>query len=385
MASHISHPHGGKLVNQVLTGAAREEAQKQAYGLPGLDITAEEAREVVNLTTGVYSPLDGFMSQRDLVSVLHQNRLANGLPWTIPILLQATREQGDRFSGCQRIALLYDGVPMAILQLKETHCLDPAEIAVKVFGTDNPQHPGVARTLGMTGIFLAGAVDLLRKPGSPFAAHDLTPRETRVLFEAKGWRTVVGFQTRNVPHLGHEYVQKTALTFVDGIFINPVIGPKKRGDFKDEVIIRAYEALLRDYYLKDRSVMAILQAEMRYAGPREAIFHAIIRKNYGCTHFIVGRDHAGVGQFYFPYEAQEIFAGFPDLGIIPLFFTAFFFCKRCGSVANDKICPHPPADHVAFSGTLVRDAVKGNGDVPGQLLRPEVIAALKSEENPFVE
>ncbi len=385
MAITLSHPHGGRLVNRVLTGAACEEARKQADVLPVLRLEGDGVREVENLATGVYSPLEGFLTQRDLVSVLHHNRLASGVPWTIPILLQATQEQADQLTECSKIALWHEGEPLAILHLEEIYSFKPAEIAVKVFGTDDPKHPGVSRTLGLTGIFLAGAVDLFRELGTPFASHSLTPRETRVLFEAKGWRTVVGFQTRNVPHLGHEYVQKTALTFVDGIFINPVIGPKKRGDFKDEVIIRAYESLLRDYYLKDRSVMAILQTEMRYAGPREAIFHAIIRKNYGCTHFIVGRDHAGVGQFYSPYAAQEIFAGFPDLGITPLFFTAFFYCKRCGSVANDKICPHPPADHVAFSGTLVRDALKGDGALPGQLLRPEVIAALRSYENPFVD
>jgi sulfate adenylyltransferase len=385
MTSHLSHPHGGKLVNRVLTDKACEEAWQEAFAMPALWIADEGVREVENLATGVYSPLEGFMTQRDLVPVLHHNRLASGVPWTIPILLQATPEQADRLAKYSKVALWHEGEPLAILHLEEIYGFKPGEIAAKVFGTGDPQHPGVTRTLGMTGIFLAGAVDLLREVGTPFASRSLTPRETRVLFEAKGWRTVVGFQTRNVPHLGHEYVQKTALTFVDGIFINPVIGPKKQGDFKDEVIIRAYEALLRNYYLKDRTVMAILQTEMRYAGPREAIFHAIIRKNYGCTHFIVGRDHAGVGQFYSPYAAQEIFAAFPDLGITPLFFTAFFYCKRCGAVANDKICPHPPADHVAFSGTLVRDALKGTGALPAQLLRPEVIAALKSYENPFVD
>ncbi len=384
MPFQLPHPHGGKLVNRVLKGAPREEARREACALPGLAVTAEEAREIENIAKGVLSPLEGFVSQRDLVAVLHQNRLANGVPWTIPILLQATRGDAKAFDGCQKIALRYEGEPLAILHLEEVYPFDPAEIAVQVFGTGDPQHPGVARTLGMTGFFLAGAVDLLREPASPFAAYTLAPRETRVLFEAKGWRTVVGFQTRNVPHVGHEYVQKTALTFVDGIFLNPVIGPKKRGDFKDEVIIGAYEALLRNYYLKDRAVMAILQTEMRYAGPREAIFHAIVRKNYGCTHFIVGRDHAGVGKFYSPYAAQEIFAEFPDLGITPLFFTAFFFCRRCGSVANEKTCPHPPADHLDFSGTLVREALKGTGTAPAELMRPEVVAAISRYKDPLV-
>jgi sulfate adenylyltransferase len=385
MPFHLPHPHGGKLVNRVLNGSPQEEARREARTLPGLAVTAEEAREIENIARGVLSPMEGFMSRRDLVAVLHRNRLANDLPWTIPILLQTPRGDAEAFAGCQKIALRYEGEPLAILHLEEVYPFDPAEIAVRVFGTEDPQHPGVARTLHMTGLFLAGAVDLLGELPSPFPAYTLAPRETRVLFEAKGWRTVVGFQTRNVPHMGHEYVQKTALTFVDGIFLNPVIGPKKRGDFKDEVIIRAYETLLRNYYLKDRAVMAILQTEMRYAGPREAIFHAIVRKNYGCTHFIVGRDHAGVGKFYPPYAAQEIFAEFPDLGITPLFFTAFFFCKRCGSVVNEKTCPHPPAEHVAFSGTLVREALKGTGKAPAELMRPEVVAAVSSYKDPLVE
>jgi sulfate adenylyltransferase len=196
---------------------------------------------------------------------------------------------------------------------------------------------------------------------------------------------MVGFQTRNIPHLGHEYVQKTALTFVDGLFINPVIGKKKSGDFKDEVILEAYEALIRNYYLKDRAVMAILRTEMRYAGPREAIFHAIVRKNFGCTHFVVGRDHAGVGKFYSPYAAQEIFTEFPDLGIIPLFFTSFFYCDRCGSVVNEKICPHDRSHRTDFSGSGLREKLSKGEPLPKEFVRPEVADVLLKWKDPFVE
>jgi sulfate adenylyltransferase len=205
-----------------------------------------------------------------------------------------------------------------------------------------------------------------------------------VLFNTKGWHTVVGFQTRNVPHLGHEYVQKTALTFVDGLFINPVIGRKKAGDFKDAVILAAYEELVQHYYVRERTVMATLHTEMRYAGPREAIFHAIVRKNFGCTHFIVGRDHAGVGDYYAPYAAQEIFDDFPDLGIIPLFFTAFFYCRRCGSVAHEKICPHGVEARLDFSGTLLRQLLTDR-HAPDGLIRPEVAEIILGIDNPFVE
>ena len=255
----------------------------------------------------------------------------------------------------------------------------------KVFGTTDPAHPGVAKVMGMKDVLLAGKVDLVTMAPTPFDRWKLTPKETRVLFKDKGWRTVVGFQTRNTPHIGHEYVQKAALTFTDGIFINPVIGKKKKGDFKDEVILASYEELIRHYYLKERAVMAILQMEMRYAGPREAIHHAIIRKNFGCTHIIIGRDHAGVGKYYHPFAAQDIFEEFPDLGIVPLFFRSFYFCKKCSSVVNEKICPHPASEQIQFSGTKIRDLLV-QGIVPQiELMRPEVAKVIMGFKEPFNE
>lgn len=242
----------------------------------------------------------------------------------------------------------------------------------------------VERIRSLKEMLIGGRISVFGELNGPWSGHRLQPMETRVLFEAKGWRTVVGFQTRNVPHLGHEYVQKTALSFVDGIFINPVIGRKKAGDFTDEVILRAYEALITHYYPKERAVLAILETEMRYAGPREAIFHAIVRKNFGCTHFIVGRDHAGVADFYPPYAAQEIFDGFPDLGIVPLFFTAFFHCGRCGGAANEKTCPHD-GERQDFSGTQLRNSILQSNGKAGQTLRPEVAQVIQSSKNRFVE
>jgi sulfate adenylyltransferase len=243
----------------------------------------------------------------------------------------------------------------------------------------------VAKVMGMKDVLLGGKLDLVKETATPFARYKLSPRETRVLFKEKGWRTIVGFQTRNTPHIGHEYVQKAALTFTDGIFINPVIGKKKKGDYKDEVILASYEELIKHYYLKERAVMAILMMEMRYAGPREAIFHAIIRKNFGCTHIIIGRDHAGVGSYYHPFAAQDIFEEFPDLGIIPLFFRSFYYCKKCLSVVNDKICPHPPADQIQFSGTKIRDMLL-RGEYPSpELVRPEVAKVIMEFKNPFNE
>jgi sulfate adenylyltransferase len=269
------------------------------------------------------------------------------------------------------------------MHVSERFRIDPARVARGVFGTESRTHPGVSELFARRPTLLGGPVELLALPESPYAPYTLTPKETRVLFAAKGWRTVVGFQTRNVPHLGHEYVQKTALTFVDGIFINPVIGKKKPADFRDEVILAAYEALIHHYYLRSRTVFAVLLTEMRYAGPREAIFHAIIRKNFGCTHFIVGRDHAGVGDFYGPYAAQEIFDQYSDLGIVPLFFTAFFYCGRCGGVANEKTCPHDAGARIDFSGTRFRQALLANG-AADELVRAEVLEAVRGFADPFV-
>ena len=254
-----------------------------------------------------------------------------------------------------------------------------------MFQTKDIAHPGVAKVKEMKDILLAGRIDLIQESATPFSKYKLKPLETRILFKEKGWRTVVGFQTRNTPHIGHEYVQKTAMTFTDGVFVNPVIGRKKKGDFKDEVILAAYEELIKNYYLKERAVVAILQMEMRYAGPREAVFHAIIRKNFGCTHIIIGRDHAGVGNYYPPYAAQDIFEEFPDLVIVPLFFKSFYYCRKCQSVVNEKTCPHPPSEHINFSGTKIREMLSQGKIPPPELMRPEVAKVSIGFENPFVE
>jgi sulfate adenylyltransferase len=379
----LPKPHGGVLVNRALTGREQERAAEQATRLSTLELSSELAQEVMNVATGVLSPLTGFVGREDFESILGAGRLASGLPWTIPIVLDVPADRvGPR---AEALTLAYRGEPFALLEVQEIYRCDKEALARGVFGTTDPRHPGVIRVGQLNDTLVAGPVSVFRPIESRFARYHLAPIETRILFEAKGWRTVVGFQTRNVPHLGHEYVQKTALTFVDGILVNPVIGLKKAGDFKDEVILATYEALLRNYYLKERAVMAILETEMRYAGPREAIFHAIMRKNLGCTHFIVGRDHAGVGKFYAPYAAQEIFEAYPDLGITPLFFTAFFSCKRCGGVVNEKTCPHDAEDRLDFSGTKFRKAVLEGGAEAESLVRPEVVQVVRGFSDPFVE
>ncbi|MGQ0571075.1 MAG: sulfate adenylyltransferase, partial [Armatimonadota bacterium] len=361
-------PHGGRLVNLVLDGDLREEWRARAARLPAIEVSEETAFDIENLATGVFSPLEGFMTRADVENVLGRMRLVSDLPWTIPIVLDVTPKEIGRAGPGDALVLAHHGQARAILHVAEVFPIDRAEFARASFGTLDERHPGVQRVARMRGLLVGGRIELLDVLNDPFAAYRLAPAETRVLFRLRGWRAVVGFQTRNVPHIGHEYVQKTALTFADGLFINPVIGRKKAGDFKDEVILEAYNALTRHYFLRDRAVLGIFRTEMRYAGPREAVFHAIARKNFGCTHFIVGRDHAGVGNFYGPYDAHAIFEEFPDLGIVPLFFTAFFYCNRCDSVSNEKTCPHGPEDHVQFSGTRLRKALEGGDPASSRLV-----------------
>jgi len=373
-------PHGGKLVDR---RAKRRYAAEELRELPALHVSREIAQEAENIANGVFSPLQGFLGEEDLSSVLEHMRLASDIPWTMPILLDASEEEAAELGEGDTVALVHRGSPIALLELEERYTCDRKMIAEKLYGTRNPAHPGVAKTLTMKDVLLSGRIELLSQAPAEFSRYHLQPAETRVLFKEKGWRTVVGFQTRNPPHLGHEYVQKTALSFVDGIFINPVIGRKKKGDFRDEVILRAYDELLKLYYLRERAVLSILRTEMRYAGPREAVFHAIIRKNFGCTHFIVGRDHAGVGGYYKPYEAQEIFEEFPDLGITPVFFTSFFYCRRCGGVANEKTCPHEH-ERISYSGTEIRRMIAERRMPPSTCMRPEVAKVILGFENPFI-
>ena len=379
-------PHGGKLVDRVLQGEEKERALERAKVLPSLKLNFELVSDVENIAFGVFSPLEGFMAQRECQSVLNQMRLPSDLPWPIPIILDAEKGEAGKLKIGQDVILINENdQPIALLHLEEKYEYEKEELAEKVFQTKDTAHPGVAKIKNMEDVLLAGKIDLIQESPTPFYKYKLKPRETRVLFKEKGWRTVVGFQTRNTPHIGHEYVQKTALTFTDGIFVNPVIGRKKKGDFKDEVILASYEELIKNYYLKERAVVVILQMEMRYAGPREAIFHAIIRKNFGCTHIIIGRDHAGVGNYYPPYAAQDIFEEFPDLEIAPLFFKSFSFCKKCSSVVNEKTCPHPPSEHINFSGTKIREMLIQGKIPPPELMRPEVAEIILSYDNPFVE
>jgi|TARA_B100001971_G_C18231784_1_gene564422 sulfate adenylyltransferase len=386
-------PHGGRLIDRVLKDEEKKKVLDEKNELFGIDINLQLAKDVENIARGVYSPLEGFMIREDLNTVIHSQRLSDDQAWTIPIILDITKESSENVSVGDRITLTTDGNFIATLDVEDKYFFNKKELAEAIYGTSDTHHPGVAKTFNLQDVLLGGKVNLVNLSNSSYPQYDFSPSKTRESFENRGWKTIVGFQTRNVPHVGHEYVQKTALTFVDGLFINPVIGRKKSGDFKDGVILETYRVLIDNYFLKERAMLGILQTEMRYAGPREAIFHATIRKNYGCSHFIVGRDHAGVGNFYPPYAAQEIFEKFPDLGISPLFFPSFFYCRTCGSSANDKTCPHAPMQNlecpdpevrVEFSGSKLREILLKGEKPPPEMIRPEVAEVILKWENPFV-
>jgi len=381
----VARPHGGRLVDRVARGRSRARLLGEAAEMPRIDINASLAADAANIAHGVYSPLEGFMTSDDYQNVLDEMRLSNDLPWTIPIVLDVSESEAAGLEEGDEVALYHRGRPVAVMHVEEIYRWDRREYAEKVFRTTDPAHPGVARLARRKELFLGGELLLIDEPPERFENVRLWPKETRVLFEARGWRTIAAFQTRNVPHLGHEYVQKAALTFTDGLFVNPLVGWKKPGDYKDEVIVEAYRALIEHYYPKTSVVFSVLRMEMRYAGPREAVHHAIVRKNFGATHFIVGRDHAGVGSYYGPYEAWDLLRQFPDLGVTPLFVREAFYCKKCGQMVNEKICPHGEEYRVRISGTKLRKMIMEGKRPPEYMMRPEVAEVVLSFPNPFVE
>jgi sulfate adenylyltransferase len=365
-------PHGGQLVDRRLD--ADEAAELAASSLPSLPLTAAEAADLRALATGAYSPLTGFMGAKEHQSVTESMRLPHGTLWPIPVCLGVPEAvDGDR-------VLLRDeaGELLGVLQVEEVFERDRQAEAELVYGTTDPAHPGVARVLAAPSLAAAGPIQAVVAPmGGPVGSRALTPAETRAAFGARGWVTVVGFQTRNPVHRAHEYLMKCALEMVDGLLLHPLVGPTKEGDVPAEVRMRAYQAVL-GYFPGDRVLLAALVAPMRYAGPREAVLHALVRKNYGCTHFIVGRDHAGVGSYYGTFQAQELIASLDEdeLGITPLRFDNAFYCRRCLAMATGKTCPHPDDDHVALSGTQVRAMLAAGQLPPAEFSRPEVAQLL---------
>src|SRR5437773_5396290 len=373
-------PHGGVLVDREATPAERTHWEKEAARLPALRLDRRTLSDLEMIVIGGFSPLDGFMGQADYTGVVERMRLASGAVWTIPVTLGVGADEARRLAVGADVALQDEaGATLAVLHLRETYRPDKRREVTAVYGTDDAKHPGVAAGLAEGEVYLGGRVALLRHPADlPFPEHRLTPRQTRAAFRERGWKRIVAFQTRNPVHRAHEYIQKCALEIVDGLLLHPLVGETKSDDIPADVRMRCYEVLLENYYPRDRVLLSVNPAAMRYAGPREAVFHALVRKNYGCTHFIVGRDHAGVGSYYGTFDAQRIFEEFApgELGITPLMFDNTFFCRRCDEMASVKTCPHDGEARVTLSGTQVREMLVGGIAPPIEFSRPEVARIL---------
>ncbi len=373
-------PHGMQLVNRIATPEQKQEFLEKAEVLPRVQLDERAVSDLVMLAIGAFSPLTGFMEQADYDRVVVDMRLANGLPWSIPITLSVTEAIASPLKEGSLIRLDDPtGKFIGVLELTQKYRYDKTTEAINVYKTDDANHPGVQVVYNQGDINLAGSIWLLQREDHPqFPAYQIDPIESRRMFKEKGWKTIVGFQTRNPIHRAHEYIQKCAMETVDGLFLHPLVGATKEDDIPADVRMRCYEIILENYYPKDRVILAINPAAMRYAGPREAIFHAIVRKNYGCTHFIVGRDHAGVGDYYGTYDAQHIFDEFEsaELGIVPMKFEHAFYCTRTDSMATTKTSPSNPQERIHLSGTKVREMLRRGELPPPQFSRPEVAAEL---------
>ena len=380
-------PHGGILVNRIATLDQRQEFFDKAEVLPRVQLSDRSISDLQMIAIGALSPLKGFMNEADYRSVVKEMRLSNGIPWSVPITLSVSEAVADKFKQGALVRLDSPaGEFVGILELAEKYRYSKEEEAINVYRTDDIKHPGVQVVDQAGPVNLAGDVWLLERELDPrFPQYQIDPAKSRQMFKEKGWKTIVGFQTRNPIHRAHEYIQKCALETVDGLFLHPLVGTTKDDDIPADVRMRCYEILLEKYYPKDRVILAINPAAMRYAGPREAIFHALIRKNYGCTHFIVGRDHAGVGDYYGTYDAQYIFDEFEpgELGIVPMKFEHAFYCKLTEQMATTKTSPSTPEQRVHLSGTKVREMLRAGKLPPPQFSRPEVAAELAKAMNIF--
>ncbi len=372
-------PHGGKLVSRL--------TKKDPSGLFSISITEDLANDVENIADGIFSPLEGFLGKEDYDRVISKGRLANEVAWTMPTVLDVDNNTAKKMKEAGDVLLKNpEGTGVAIIKVEETFSFDKEKMVQGVYGTTDVKHPGVAKTHSMKDTLVGGKIDFVQRPqDTEIRKYRLTPQQTRKAFQEAGWKTIVAFQTRNPPHVAHEMLQKTAITTRDGIFVNPLIGKKKSGDFVDEVIVKSYETLIEHYYPPNRCKLATLHTEMKYAGPKEAIHHAIMRQNYGCTHIIIGRDHAGVGNYYDPFAAHKIFDDYPDLEITPIFFPAFFYCRKCLTFTNQKACPHDVESREQISGTKLREMIQ-DGKAPSEfILRPEVSKIILAYDKPFVD
>jgi sulfate adenylyltransferase len=379
----IPTPHGGPLVDRLATDAVREKRDAELRDLPTVAPFVDQLYDADKIGIGAYSPLEGFQGSEALASVVATGRLPNDLPWTIPIFFPApTGAARDRLKGIgpgDEVAIVDGrGAAIALLKIDEEFRLDRSAIARGVYGTDDPAHPNVADLLAVGETAWAGPITLLRRLDISGGRPDPTPAETRDEFARRGWKSVAAYQCRNPPHTAHEYIQRLTLERedVDGLFVHPVVGRLKKGDYRPEIILEAYTALVQHYYPASRVLVQPLGITMRYGGPKAALFLAIVRKNFGCGVYIVGRDQAGVGKYYDPYACHRIFDQY-DLGILPLRYEESFFCRRCGWMASEKVCPHDPSNRVQTSQTRIRESLANGSELPVEILRPEVAAVLR--------
>ncbi|MCH8051268.1 MAG: sulfate adenylyltransferase [Chloroflexi bacterium] len=372
--------HGGRLIDLLATGDEAKSLRERAAGLRAVTLGSRRLSDLELLTTGGYSPLDGFMTQDDYRAVVDGMHLAGGLPWPMPITLAVSDEQAAAIKEGEEVALTDEaGRLLGVLEVREKFGYDKKAEANGVYRTEDETHPGVAALYAQGDTLLGGPLRVIERPHyDDFSQYRLTPAQTRAAFAERGWKTVVGFQTRNPVHRAHEYIQKAAMEIVDGLLLHPLVGDTKAGDIPADVRMRCYEVLIEGYYPEGSVLLSVNPAAMRYAGPREAVFHALVRKNFGCTHFIVGRDHAGVGKYYGTFDAQLIFKEIDPLalGITPLMFEHTFFCKKCEGMGSAKTCPHQAEDRVFLSGTQVREMLAGGIAPPAEFSRPEVAKVL---------
>jgi sulfate adenylyltransferase len=378
----LPQPHGGRLIERLRPQSELHRRESEQKHLVTLSPFIDQVYDAEKIGIGAYSPLEGFQDSGALESILSVGRLPNGLPWTMPILLAPSGPENEarveKVRPGDEVGLLdTNGRLFAMLRVEEKFRYDKGRFAQAVYATKDPAHPNVADLLACGETAIAGPVDLLRRLDLPTGAMELTPAETRAEFTRRGWKNVVGYQTRNVPHTAHEYLQRCTLERedVDGMLIHPVLGRLKKGDYRPEVILEAYQALVRHYYPADRILLASLSITMRYGGPKAALFLAIVRKNYGCGLYIVGRDQAGVGKYYDPFECQRIFDQYP-IDVVPLKFAETFFCRECGWMASGRTCAHGPEHRLNTSQTRIREALSKGEALPKEIIRPEVAAVL---------